>query len=327
MATNLAASGRDTRERHPMEPVTKQSFNWQNLADKDDYQMWRTEKLRAAEILSKRPPVTVSDLANPSESERREIAERCESANFAVYASDDSMQDPEAASAALRRFADAFGLHVAERHRSAGGSGVVALHVTDQGGKRGYIPYSSRGMNWHTDGYYNAPEDRISAFVLHCVRPAATGGENRLFDPELFYIRLRDENPDALRALMHPQAMTIPENREPDGSLRPASVGPVFYPDPGTGRLQMRYTARTRSIAWRDDPATTEAEALLRSLLQRDDPLMLQMRLDAGQGILNNNVLHDRTPFQTDAQDETAKAARGRLVLRVRFHNRVTMET
>ena len=54
---------------------------------------------------------------------------------------------------------------------------------------------------------------------------------------------------------------------------------------------------------------------------------MLQMRLDAGQGILNNNVLHDRTPFQEDAQDETAKAASGRLILRVRFHNRVTKET
>ncbi len=173
-------------------------------------------------------------------------------------------------------------------------------------------------MNWHTDGYYNGPDQRISAFILHCVRPAAKGGANRLFDPEILYIRLRDASPDHLCALMHPEAMTIPENREIDGSLRPASVGPVFYADPGSGRLQMRYTARTRSVSWRDNPATQAAEACLRDILARDDPLMVQVALKAGQGILNNNILHDRTDFQDSPGTE------GRLVARVRFHNRVT---
>ncbi|MFC3117382.1 hypothetical protein ACFOHS_00195 [Jhaorihella thermophila] len=57
----------------------------------------------------------------------------------------------------------------------------------------------------------------------------------------------------------------------------------------------MRYTARTRSIEWRDDPTTRAAEAWLRDHLVRGDPLTCTLRLDAGQGILNNNVLHDRT--------------------------------
>jgi hypothetical protein len=95
-------------------------------------------------------------------------------------------------------------------------------------------------------------------------------------------------------------------------------VGPVFYPDPGTGRMQMRYTARTRSIEWRDDPATREAEGFLREDLAAGDPLARKIRLEPGQGILNNNVLHDRTPFANDASK-----GHERVIFRVRFHNRV----
>ena len=45
---------------------------------------------------------------------------------------------------------------------------------------------------------------------LHCISPARVGGENALMDPEIAYILLREENPDFIRALMHPQAMEIP---------------------------------------------------------------------------------------------------------------------
>jgi hypothetical protein len=40
--------------------------------------------------------------------------------------------------------------------------------------------------------------------LLHCVRPAASGGVNRLLDPELAYIALRDAVPALVRALMQP---------------------------------------------------------------------------------------------------------------------------
>lgn len=290
-----------------------QSFDWQNLDDNRAYIMWREARLNAARNIPNLAPVVISDLANPSESEIFELSRRCEEANFALYASDESDRTPP-----IGRFAAALGLRIAERHRSADGSGIVSLEVTDKAAQRGYIPYSPRGMNWHTDGYYNAPDNQISGFILHCVRPAGDGGVNQLLDPEILYIRLRDISPDHIRALMHPSAMTIPENREPDGTLRPASVGPVFYPDPETGRLQMRYTARTRSISWRDDPATQAAEACLRDCLAKDDPLMVQVALKAGQGVLNNNVLHNRTEFQNG--QETGS---GRLIYRVRFHNRV----
>lgn len=293
-----------------------QSFSWQDMDDTHAYEEWRGARLNAAKNLADRAPVEVRNLQNPTESEVFELAKRCEEANFALYSSDESDHMPP-----VGHFATALGLRVAESHRSADGSGIVSLRVTDKAAQRGYIPYSRREMNWHTDGYYNIPDQRISAFILHCVRPAADGGANQLFDPEILYIRLRDICPNHLRALMHPAAMTIPENPEPDGTLRPASVGPVFYPDPGTGRLQMRYTARTRSIAWRDDPATIAAESALRMCLAQDDPLMVQVRLKAGQGVLNNNVLHNRTGFQD--QHDTS----GRLIIRARFHNRIKRNT
>jgi hypothetical protein len=105
---------------------------------------------------------------------------------------------------------------------------------------------------------------------------------------------------------------------EPDGSVRPVSVGPVFFADPATGALQMRYTARTRSIAWRDDSLTREAVAFLQHTLETPDPLTISIRFGAGQGVLCNNVLHDRTGFDPAAREKSP-----RVVYRVRFHNRV----
>lgn len=297
-----------------MKTVIKLVFKWHELEDTDAYNSWRATKIKAVENALNLPPVAVRDLARPTDSERHELANRCETANFALYTCADSSIGDEPGFPALGKFAKAFGLRIAETHRSAEATGIVALQTSEAAGKRGYIPYTPRALNWHTDGYYNDANHQISAFVLHCVRPAPRGGVNQLLDPEIMYIRLRDENPDFLRALMHPRAMTIP----PDGTQRPASTGPVFYADPGTGRLQMRYTARTRSIEWRDDPVTIQAQTFLRETLMAGDPLMLQVQMQAGQGVLNNNVLHNRTSFE-DGQDSCDT----RLMIRVRFHNRV----
>jgi alpha-ketoglutarate-dependent taurine dioxygenase len=182
-------------------------------------------------------------------------------------------------------------------------------------------------MNWHTDGYYNAPEQKIRAMVLHCVRAAEDGGVNQFLDNEIAYIRLRDENPAYIRALMHPEAMTIPANDAPDGDNRPASIGPVFAVDPETDKLEMRYTARTRSIEWRDDAMTAEAVAYLTALLASGDPFIQTVKMQAGTGILCNNSLHNRTGFDrtgsTGEPSETSPESSTRLMMRVRFHNRV----
>ena len=294
-----------------------QCFSWNTLDRDQGYLAWRATKLSRAEKSLNLAPVALSDLANPTESARFEIIKRCQQSNFALYSSPVS-DDDSVVRRNLRSFADAFGLRIAEAHRSGGDQGIVALRVSDAPSQKGYIPYSTRAMNWHTDGYYNGPDNLISAFVLHCMHQAADGGTNDILDPDILYIRLRDDHPAFLAALMHPQAMTIPANTEADGSVRPPSIGPVFYPDPGTGHMQMRYTARTRSIEWRDDPATREAEAWLREYLAAGDPLTFHARLAPGQGVLNNNVLHNRTSFANGADNDHT-----RVIFRVRFHNRV----
>ncbi len=292
----------------------KKGFFWNRPETYRFYQDWRAARISASESARKLGFVVLDSLANPSDSQISEIVRRVRESNFTLY----EAPQGEDLRADLRAFAERFGLRIAERHRSAGEQGIVALTETDAPSQRGYIPYSKRKMGWHTDGYYNASEERISAMVLHCARPAEDGGENHLLDHTIAFIRLMDENPAYIEALMHPEAMTIPENREPDGNLRPASVGPVFYGDPETGALQMRYTARTRSIEWRDDPLTREAVAFLRHILEDPDPLTISVRFRAGQGVLCNNVLHDRTGFDAGKVEKSP-----RVMYRVRFSNRV----
>ena len=175
-------------------------------------------------------------------------------------------------------------------------------------------PYSNRRLLWHTDGYYNAPASRIRAFLLHCVRPAAAGGENRLLDPEIAYIVLRDADPRFVAALSAPDAMTVPANEEDPAAQRGAQTGPVFSFEGGT--LHMRYTARTKSIEWKPDELTQAAVQHLRQILDSDSPYVFRLRLEGGQGLVCNNVLHDRSEF-TDAADA------GRLVYRARYADRI----
>ncbi|WP_170844502.1 TauD/TfdA family dioxygenase [Aliiruegeria lutimaris] len=297
------------------------TFVWSDLSPGEAWKAWRETKIRLSESVLDRPPVALDALRHPGAEAVAEMKYRCSVCNFARYEVPEAGESVEATSEALIGLARHFGLVGPEDHRSAGSHGVVALRTSSDEAKRGYIPYTRRPLSWHTDGYYNMASERVQGFILHCFRQALLGGENQLLDPEIAYLRLRDENPDYVRALMHPEAMAIPENREPDGSLRPESVGPVFFPDKITGRLQMRYTARTRSIRWRDDETTLAAADWLRDYLSSGDPLMRQVRLQAGQGIVNNNVLHNRTGFEDGASEEDV-----RIVLRVRFQARVAEE-
>jgi len=161
---------------------------------------------------------------------------------------------------------------------------VSSLEVRSQQGNQ-YIPYTNRPLSWHTDGYYNEPDKQIRAIILHCASPAPEGGVNRLLDHELLYIYLRDENPDWIEALMHPQAMTIPANIEDGKELRGAMTGPVFSVDKASGSLHMRYSARKRNIEWRDDEITRQAVERINTLLA-DDAITLQYRLNAGEGVI-----------------------------------------
>ena len=291
-----------------------------DLAADEAYRRWRDAKLADYPRDVSELMVAIADLGNPGKPELSALTGICRKANMAVYVSPVPAGDDARTRHDLRAFAQALGLRHPEGHRSAGNRGVVAIEIAEDAGRRGYIPYSDRPLSWHTDGYYNQQEDRVRAFLLHCVRGAKEGGENRLLDPEIAYIRLRDENPEFIAALSHPQAMTIPANVEADGTIRPDSTGPVFALDARTGALQMRYTARTRSIVWRRDPATQAATDFMARLLAGDDALIFRHKLEPGQGLICNNVLHSRAGFR-DVSPSGENA--GRLLYRIRYMDRI----
>jgi hypothetical protein len=232
---------------------------------------------------------------------------------MAIYAGKTGA-DPDKAIPAL--LGEQFGLTRLDCNMGADDDGITSLRVVEGEWRGSYIPYTNRPIHWHTDGYYNTPERQIRGLLLHCVSAAASGGENALLDPEIAYIHLRDLNADFIRALTAPGAMTIPANIENGREIRPARTGPVFsiLPD---GCLHMRYTARSRSIEWAADPLTRDAAVALQTFLQSDSPWIYRATLQPGQGLLSNNVLHDRSGF-TDSESHT------RQLYRLRYYQRVS---
>lgn len=276
----------------------------------DAYARWRDARLGVLPACAEDLIVEVRDPRQLSPAERAALAERLRVANMAIYASAQHDADKEIP----RRLGTAFGLQRLDCNWLADEEGISSVTVAAGGTRGDFIPYTDKPIRWHTDGYYNEPERRVWSLLLHCVRPAAEGGENALFDHELAYLLMREAEPAYVRALMAPDAMTIPPRTDASGEVRAAVSGPVFHVDPASGRLHMRYTARTRSIAWKDDSTTRAAVAWLEALLAQDQPGLYRLRLQAGMGLICANVLHDRAGFNDDPQAP-------RLLYRARYHD------
>jgi len=261
----------------------------------------------------------VADPYRLTDDEKAAIAERCEKYNMVIYQL--SFIDGQAGNQD-KSLVHALGSQLAMENLDANlrsdEDSVSSLEVRAQSGNQ-YIPYTNKALSWHTDGYYNVLDKQIFAIIMHCVRPAAEGGVNSLLNPENVYIALRDENPAYIEALMHPEAMTIPDNIEDGKVIRAAQTGPVFMVKPQVGseagRLHMRFSARKRNIIWRDTDDTKEAVDMINRLLA-DEENVFKVALKAGQGIICNNVLHNRSGF-TDS--ETQK----RLMYRARYYDAV----
>ncbi len=283
-----------------------------DLADEAAYLAWRAEKLTRFPSTLAELVVEVRDPRSLSGGERQALLERCRRANMAIYASPTGGKPDREIP---RQLGLQLGLRNLDPNLLADDDGISPLAVAEHGTRGEFIPYTNRGIKWHTDGYYNPRERTVRAVLLHCVERAETGGENELLDHEIAYIQLRDRDPQHLRALMAPDAMTVPARIE-DGSVeRAAQSGPVFSIDAG-GFLHMRYTARAVSIEWKQDAATQAALAALEDILSKASPWVLRGRLEPGMGLISNNILHTRTPFTDSAQHR-------RLIYRARYYQRV----
>ena len=279
--------------------------------DDHSYQEWKKTRLRAYPLSAEDIRIEISGLTKLTAVQKTAIKQVCQRTNMAIY----RCRDPFVDRAAVRSFASEFGLKNLDHHLCANPDGVSELSVATRGIRTGYVPYSSGSLSWHTDGYYNDRTRQINAVVLHCAQNAIKGGENALLDPEIAYIRLRDENPRFIEAFEHPECMTIPANTTSEGEIRPAVSGPVFSYD-ASGGVHMRFSARKKNIQWRDNDLTHAARECLSEILAAEDGPVFHYRLQPGEGLISNNVLHNRTAF-TDAP------GRRRLLYRARFFDRI----
>ncbi|MGD8348540.1 MAG: TauD/TfdA family dioxygenase [Gammaproteobacteria bacterium] len=285
------------------------------LENEGAYQAWRVRKLGLLGRHSAERVFELDDSGRLPEALRPELREQIGAYNFAIFETRGAF-DKDAFLALNREF----GLLHADGGEGDSDRGVTALRAVDEADALSrYIPYTRRALNWHTDGYYNPPGRRISAFSLYCVSQARRGGGNFLFDHELMYLLIRDREPGLLAALMADDMMRIPANVQGGQVLRAEESGPVFSLQPGGRGLNMRYTSRPRNIEWKSDRLSRRALDLVREILV-DGGAAIELRLQAGQGIVCNNILHGREAFR-DLADEPA-----RLVYRARYLEAIDLE-
>lgn len=282
-----------------------------NLNDEGKYLSWRQAKLALYPRDKKQLIVAIKNPHALNNKERAALLEACDKYNSVIY----QLLDKDCNDKSLvHALGQQLGLHRLDSNLRADEDSVTSLEVRAQGGNQ-YIPYTDKPLSWHCDGYYNRLDRQIRGIIMHCVTPADKGGENALIDIEMLYIRLRDENPAYIESLMQPDVMTIPANIENGVEIRPAQTGPVFSVDSVSNRLHMRYSARKRNIVWKDDEMVNRASARITELLE-DESLVLRHRLNAGQGIICNNVLHNRSGFENGEVNK-------RLMYRARYYDRV----
>lgn len=286
-----------------------------SLGNVSAYRQWRSWKLAQYPASIEALMVEIADPSQLLPQETGALLAGLRRTNMVLYSlKDGAVADKESVRALGRQL----GLERLDNNLGADEDSITSLRVVEGDRRTGYIPYTNRRLSWHTDGYYNAPNCQIRGVVMHCARHAESGGANALVDHEMIYIRMRDANPAYIAALMEPDVMTIPPNREGGEEIRGAQAGPVFSVDEKTGVLHMRYSARTRNIEWRQDATTQAAVNLLTELMCEGAPHVFTYRLSSGEGIICNNVLHCRTAFEDN--DGTGQ---GRLLYRARYYDRV----
>ncbi len=283
----------------------------------NDYQCWRENKLENIhKYYEKDTPLLFSTFSkgiSPKKHELNQLLQQCQTHSFALYRVEDhSSYDKHQAKTVIHELAKKLGLKRLDGNICADTDKLTSITNTDHKGQHEYIPYSTKRLSWHTDGYYNTPDKTINSMLLHCFQDAKQGGASFFLDHELVYITLRDENPEYIRALNERDVMTIPANIIKGKVIRAEQTGPVFSTD-SQGQLHMRYTARKRNIEWKQNSLTLEAIAYLETLLNSDSRYIVKHQLKPGEGIICRNILHCRNDYiDHDESDKKRLLFRGR---------------
>lgn len=267
------------------------------LKNDKEYLKWRQQRLNNYPVSLSQLVVPVLHLSNPLKQELGLLFKNIQNFGFSLFETQsDSQLNSRSNRQNLVTFAKQLGLQYSDQHLCVGQQDVSTIEISSDKTNARYIPYTHKPILWHTDGYYNDADNQICSLLLFCQKPALQGGLNAVLDHHILYIQLRDKNPEYIKALMQVDAMTIPENTL---HQRPRVSGPVFSVI--GSQLHMRYTRRTKSIIWKEDPLLTEALRYLELLLDEPSVYHFEVKLKAGQGLIGQNPLHNRTGFEPDS--------------------------
>lgn len=295
-----------------------QPFNLSHPTEFEDWALFKLSLYAEEPIKEQMRPVVIGSDGRLSHSQLTDIQSNISCYNFALYRIEN---EGDFNTESLNRLGQSLGLENLDANLCAEEDLVSVIsdsskHPAADNRKQRYIPYTNKALSWHTDGYYNPYHQRVQAFILHCQQPAEYGGENSLIDPDMIYLSLRRNNPKFIEALSRNDVMRIPENRLGDVCLREETTSPVFLTSESCSRLSMRFSQRKRHIIWRDDALTQDALGKLNELLDNDSDWHINVRLNAGEGIISNNVLHCRKAYQDSGGHR-------RVFLRARYYNAI----
>ncbi len=276
--------------------------------EKDDYKRWEENKLNSFTSKMDNLMVEIAEAESLKKSEKIKIKSLLHQHNLVFY---EFKSMKNTSSNALLSLSEQLGLEDFDYNPKSDKTGLTPITVhNDLNTDDEYVPYTTKPLNWHTDGYYNLLDESIHSWLLHCDKPAKQGGENEFLDHEIAYILFNRVNTN-ISSLMDNNAYVIPKNIK---TGRSSVNSYVFSFNNVYGKLHMRFTMREKNIHWNKNIANEINE--LKQIIQNSKNYQIKYKLDSGQGAITNNILHNRSSF-TNSDNQT------RLIYRIRSKKRV----
>ena len=279
---------------------------------KDNYKRWEDKKLNGFVSQADALMVEIAEAESLKESEKTKILEQ---QNLVFYEfksmKSTSHNTLQSSHNALLSLSKQLGLEDFDYNPKSDKTGLTLITVDNNSDTEDeYVPYTTKPLNWHTDGYYNLFNESIHSWLLHCHEPAKHGGENTFLDHEIAYILFNQQNKN-IPSLMDNIAYTIPENKK---TGRKSVDGYVFSFENKYKKLHMRFTMRENNIHWNENAVNEVNE--LKEIIKGSARYHIKYKLDYRQGVITNNILHNRSSF-TNLDNQT------RLIYRIRSKKRV----
>ena len=247
--------------------------------------------------------VSISDINYVSKAEISQIKQKLTKFNCCIYASGTDLDD----NSKIMRFAQSLGMRTFDSH-NIDDSAISTISANKDENNIRYIPYTNKGLNWHTDGYYDSKP--IFSWLLHCIEPALSGGENFLLDHELA-IREYILKYDDIIYLTNNETFSIPTD---EVAKREITSNYVCDMNNEYKKLHMNFSMRKENIIVNKNSESAMSK-LIKIIKEDCKKYHLTYKLSKSEGIVSNNILHGRNAFKDGRVM--------RKILRIRSHERL----